>query len=313
MRFESVRSRRVLLVLGMVVLCVFVWALYRERSAILAMLQVGMGSWAWMSLTVWLNILLTGLTTRIYLRVLGVQLGRQQAFWLSSVNFLCGYLPLQLNHVVRGKYLKQLHSLDYGSYTAMVIANLLVMVCSMGLYGLLALALIGWAHHRVSVPLSALFGLCAVFPPLVGLWHIRLNRGRISGRFQPIDVALSLLWRAWRKLLLAVLLTVVSLAILSWRFYMASAAADVEGRLELAVLLSPAATLTMYLAITPSALGVRELASSGLAQLLGMDYATGLGVSTIERGVAASWYAILGFGGDVNSWAAGHPPRDVKP
>ena len=295
MTSQPARPHRVVFVLGIIVLCVFVWALYHERSTIVQMTRLSKVTLVWMSLTVWLNVVLTGLTTRIYLRILGVQFGRKQAFWLSSVNFLCGYLPLQLNHVVRGKYLKQLHALDYGSYMAMVIANLLVMLCSMGLYGIGALALIAKTHDRVSLPLAVLFGLCAMLPPLIGALHAHWNDRQVTGRFRRINEAFSTLVRAWRELLLAVLLTVVSLSVLSWRFYLASAAANVDARLELAVLLAPAATLTMYLAITPSALGVRELASSGLSQLLGMDYATGLGVSTIERGVAASWYALLGL------------------
>lgn len=277
-------------------LLAFVIALIRQRTQIAQMSRLGPSQLAVMSVTIALGVLLTGCTTRLYLAALGVRISVWEAFWLAAVTYLCSYLPLQLNLLIRAKYLRHLHSLTYAAYTAMVITNLGVMLCAIGIYGLLSLGWLGWLEGRHSPVLYALFTLCAVVPPVVGGLAVRRGPRRI-GRWRVTGQVLSAagtICGSRKTIVLAVGLTVVALFAWTLRFYQAAQHVAPNDRLQLAVILPPVATLSTYLAVTPSGLGIRELISSGLTRVLGMDYTVGLAVTTIERAVSVVWYAILG-------------------
>jgi hypothetical protein len=292
------RQRKLLVfVLGTLVLVAFAYALYRERHAVGQMSRLGLRQLGVMSVTMVLGVLVTGCTTRLYLMALGVRISVWEAFWLSAVMFLCSYLPLQLNLLMRAKYLRQLHSLPYAAYTAMVLTNLGVMFCAIGIYGALSLVLLWWQAVPPSLAFAGLFALCAVLPPLLAAaaWRLgpnRLARGKISA---DILSAGHKIWRRRDSLVLAVGLTVVALFLWSVRFHAAAQHVMPGQRLELAMILPPVATLSTYLAITPSGLGIRELASSGLTEMIGMDHAVGLAVTTIERAVSLVCFVVLGL------------------
>jgi uncharacterized membrane protein YbhN (UPF0104 family) len=254
-----------------------------------------------MSATVGMSVLVTGCTTRLYLSSLGVRLSVWEAFWIAGVNFLCSYLPLQLNLLIRAKYLKQLHSLGYGPYTGMVLANLVVMFCAIGVYGLLSLVFLSVRAGRHSFGLYLLFVLCMAVPALAGVVIRRhglpaIGRARIAAE---VLASTRRIFQSPVRVMQAIALTVVALFILSLRFYAAAQHVSAGNRLELALVLPPVATLSTYLAITPSGLGVRELVSSGLTEVLGMDHSIGLAVTTIERAVTVVWFALYGLVGAV--------------
>jgi uncharacterized membrane protein YbhN (UPF0104 family) len=247
--------------------------------------------------TVVLSVLVTGLTTRLYLTALGVRISIGEAFWLAAVMFLCSYLPLQLNLLLRAKYLKQLHSLPYVAYTAMVMTNFGVMFCAIGIYGVLSLTIVWWHEARINVVLAAVFILCAVLPPVAGVMILRLGPGRWGGWRITGDIvtAAGTICQRRSTLAQAIGLTVVALFIWSVRFHAAALHVTPGNRLELAMILPPVAALSTYLAITPSGLGVRELMSSGLTEMIGMDHTVGLAVTTVERAVSVVCFALLGL------------------
>jgi hypothetical protein len=284
-----------------VVLLAFAGALVRQRDAILQMSRLGPGQLGIISAALVVHVSITGLTTRLYLLALGVRIGIGESFWLAAVTSLCGYLPLHVNLLIRAKYLNQLHALSYASYTAMVLTNLGVLFCAIGVYGLASLAFLSWTSSRHHPGLYALFALCVVLPATAGRWVVGSRRSPIG--YSPVAgelvAAVETICRRRVRVVGAVALTVVALAFWSVRFYQAAQHVAPGDRLPLAIVLPPVATLSTYLAITPNGLGVRELLSSGLTEVLGMEHTAGLAVTTIDRAVSVIWHAILGLLGTV--------------
>ena len=281
---------------GLVILIVFAYVLYRERATLALVASIGVGNLVGLASLTTVSILITGLTTRLYLRVFDVRLTVLEAFWLAGANYLCGYLPMQLNLIVRAKYLKHLHSLNYASYAGMVIVNLIVMFQAIGIYGLLAVGWVSWRNQSWNVVLLWAFAACALVSCLSG----RLIR-KIARHWTDDQSRWARLLRGARALYdtkgcvpSATALTVCALFVYSLRFFCASYQLESADRFGLAAVLSPIATLSMYIAVTPSGLGVREFISAGMSQLLGMTPAIGFSVATVER--AGSMVAIACWG-----------------
>jgi uncharacterized membrane protein YbhN (UPF0104 family) len=293
------RRKAVVIVLGAAVILVFALALYRERQVVWRMSQLGGSQLTWIGVTIVVSVLLTGATTRLYLSTLGVYISLWESFWLAAVNFLCSYLPLQANLLIRAKYLKQLHSLDYPSYTAMVLMNLLLMFCAVGIYGLAGLGWIAWTEARFSGELAIMFGACILVPLCVLGCVDRFAQSRWLGVGTAADIvgAARRMRRSTIQLTKAVGLIVAALFVLSLRFYAAAQHVGPVQRIELAMALPPIAAVSTYVAITPNGLGVRELLSSGVASLLGMPPSTGLAVTTVERALTVVGFGLLGVCG----------------
>jgi uncharacterized membrane protein YbhN (UPF0104 family) len=311
----SGQRKLLVLVLGTLVLMAFAYALYRERNAIGQMSRLGVRQLCVMSGTVVLNVLINGCATRLYLSGLGIRLSVWEAFWLSAVTFLCSYLPMHLNLLIRAKYLKQLHALPYGSYTAMVLTNLGVVFCAIGGFGILSLVFLWWRGNGHSLRLYVVFALCAILPVVVGALVLRWGLARFlrPGVASDILLAVSAICRPRKRVALAVGLIMVALFVWSLRFYQAAQHVSPDSRLQLAMVLPPVATLSTYIAVTPSGLGIRELVSSGLTEVLGMDHSVGLAVTTIERAVSVVWFAVLGLVGTLILGRRFRKPRPSAP
>lgn len=226
------------------------------------------------------SLALNGWLSRELILEFNVRLSFVEWFGLATVNALGNYLPIpQAGTVARGVYLKKVHRLPYGAYTATVLVTYVLFVALSGLIGLVGLAVMRAAgqqtHWLMWAGFAGMFATVGLFTPAAALL-------RPITRFGKIDAGLKHLRQ--HGLLAKVAFLQAALVALNaagiWLAY-ESIGQPVTAGASLMITIT-----TMIAAIfhfTPGAVGVAEGTAGITARLLGQDASLALVVYLIYR------------------------------
>jgi hypothetical protein len=207
---------------------------------------------------------------------------------LVTVSAFTNYLPANAGLAVKGLYLKRVHGTPYRTFAVGQVALFVNMLSANGAIGLavLALARPGLLAGVLGAGYAAMFlsGALLLLPEPV--------TRRLGGRW--LEESFSASRTGARTLLIVALIQagilLAAAAILKTAFDMGPA----QVPLTACVGLAAAAPLSRFVALTPGALGVRELLVGGLAYLMGFTVRDAVIASTFSRLVEFAVICTLG-------------------
>ncbi len=241
--------------------------------------------------------LVSGRMFQCILRGLGTSASFLDMVLLQNAATLAGLVPFKGGAVMRAVYLRRRYGMELPRLGLFLVLFAVLTVAISSLLAAIAVAFapqVPAAGKRALVlVLAALFAvtLAVVFVPLPSRLVERLGWLRLR---QAAELRRELLTRSahWVQpaalMVVHFLLVALRLAIIYHGLGLAVGAA---GALALAAL-GNAATL---LALTPGAMGVRELALGGGAVALGIPMEVGLLVGLVERAINVSWALVAGL------------------
>lgn len=287
-------ARRLGIVLALLLLagCVAYVASNEQRLRDLQRLDAATLAAAWA--TVLLSITASARLFQLVLARVGTRAGFGDMMLLQNASTVLALVPLKGGSVFRAVYLRQRYGLDVERLGIFFVFLLLL---SLGVTSLLAAIVLvstgeGLGGRRgalaallVAMALAAL--LAAVVPPpqLMRRWAFvarldELRRSAITRLDHWVRPA------GWVIVQFAV--AAVRIAVLYRGLGIALTAPE-------ALVLAALGNAALIVAITPAALGVRELVLGGGAVALGLSMEVGLLVALIERAIVLAWALVIGL------------------
>lgn len=240
----------------------------------------------------WLN----SLEFWILYRRLGAPLGATESWLLFTAGQLLNHLPGRVGTIYRLEYLRTLHATTYARSASVYGMNLVITALTSSTLGLLASLLVGASLDWRPLSLLAIFTF--------------LLLGAILALLIPLPIAegegfVARTWEAfrsgWREIGSAPIsacqvagLETARYIIAAWRMQVTFSWIGMDGPWAFFLVLASVTGVVSFLALTPAALGLRELAIGAAATLLGSDFDQGLLGATIDRAVLLLVTGILG-------------------
>lgn len=245
--------------------------------------------------TVLLSIAASARLFQLVLARVGTRAGFGDMLLLQNASTVLALFPLKGGSVLRALYLRQRYGLDVGRL-GVFFAFLLLL--SIGVTAALAAAVLattgdGLAGRRgalaallAAVALGAL--LAAVVPPPERL----RRRLPIVARLDDLRRSATTRFGDWVR---PAGWVVVQFAVAAVRIAVLYRGLGIGLTAPEALVLAALGNAAMMVAITPAALGVRELVLGGGAVALGLSMEVGLLVALIERAVVLAWALVVGL------------------
>jgi len=218
----------------------------------------------------------------------GVRIGFFELLILNNHQFSLNYLPMKLGTLQFAAHLKSRYGLAYSGYAgAFLVQNILVcLVASIFSIGtILLFADLGAVDSRL---LLGAFTLIAAAMVWASFTTLRLDFLPVSltSRLTAIHSEVSRFARMPLVAAWSLLMSVIMFVLTVWRLGLLSRILDFPVSVVELVLFSSVSQLSLLLAVTPGALGVREFFMGGLARLFGFSSAIGVLLSLSERLIA---------------------------
>lgn len=226
---------------------------------------------------------------RIASRLLGARIRFRSAFHVSVLSSAANMLPIPGAVVVKTRALRQ-QGQGYKDSIAITSAVGLMWVA----LAFLTAGLLQAVDRRI----GAAAAMTAV--GLIGLGVTYMLLSAAVGRMRAASAAVPV-----------ALIELASVVAASVRIYLVMYAMGFDASIGQAVALTVAAIVASAVGIFPGGLGLRELLSAAMAELVGLDPAVGLLVSAVDRIMS---YAVLGFltalmlGTGASKWAVEEAP-----
>ncbi len=234
-------------------------------------------------------------------------LGLVEYLAVYNAGQLGNYLPLQMGSAYRLRYLKTVHGVRYASGASALAINVVITFGSTavaGIIGVVGFAVVegedfAWLMLLAFVGLLAL----AIATSVVPLPKRLVGHKRIQAAWSEFHRSWETLRRQPKVALVVLVIDVVKLALLAFRFQVAFSLLGVTESWFLFFVLGPVAALTTVLAPTPGGIGLREAAVAGSASAMGSSIPTGLLAATVDRAVLLVVTLVLGSIGYAGSSA----------
>lgn len=275
-------------------LMVYIWA---HRDDLGAAARISADQLLLLVTLIALSWILNSLPMMIFLRILQRRIGFWENLSVSIAGGLANYLPMRVGTLIRMRYFKSVHDLEYTTFVGIMAVRTLILLALTGGIGCIGLA--GVYLHGQAVPLAlwAGFALMTVLPALALVvpfpvpredtgWWCRLLRHLASGHQALRDNPL-MFW-------LVAGLTLAQFLVQSARLFIAFQAFGLDVSVWVLLLLGPSATLVAFLGMTPGSLGIREWAIGGLAALTGEGFQNGIFAGTLDRSVLLIMTFLIG-------------------
>lgn len=291
-RGDLARRLGIVLALLLLGLSVAYVATNQQRLRDLERLDAATLAAAWA--TVLLSIMASARLFQLLLARVGTRAGFGDMLLLQNASTVLALFPLKGGSVFRALYLRQRYGIEIGRLGVFFVFLLLL---SLGVTSALAAVVLvgtgdGLSGRRgalaallAALALGAL--LAAVVPPprLLRRWAIvarldEVRRAAIAGLGDWVRPA------GW---------VVVQFAVAAVRIAVLYRGLGIGLTAPEALVLAALGNAALIVAITPAALGVRELVLGGGAVALGLSMEVGLLVALVERAVVLAWALVVGL------------------
>ena len=287
-------------VIALVIVGGFGYYLWHHRAEFTPVLRFAPADVALIALLVFLTWLFTSVQGYLLNRAAGLQMSFVENFLLTMAAAFGNYLPGRVGTLVRAHYLKSVHGLRFARYGSILSIRTVLTIIAAGITGLVGTIWLGLSGGRFSLELVLIFGALVAFPGLAYLWRPRRSTGD--------EQRLGRLERIWRDFedgfhelrqrpstsLGVLLFLLLQYAAVGACFVVASKIASTLLPLALATLLAPLAALISYTSITPGGLGLREAVMGYATYAAGTNFAQGIFIGTVDRGVLLLMITIVG-------------------
>lgn len=246
---------------------------------------------------------INSLQVLLLLRMEQVRVGFWENLLVQTATLLGNYVPMRIGTILRFRYFKKVHGLEYTRLGGIAGLRLMLLVsCTglLGLFGLLGLMMSG--GHQVNLLLWPLFIGMLCVPAATYLFAVRRLRlpggraGELLGRFlsgfvsirqQPLV--------AWFVLILLL----CQFVLLSIRLHISFEVMGIPLSPWALLLLAPTATLMAFLTLTPGNLGLREWIIGVISVAAGYQFDGAVFAGVVDRAVLMGATFVFGAVGVV--------------
>lgn len=275
-------------------LVAYLWA---HRGDIEAGMSISAGQLGLLVVLILLTWVLNSLPMLVFVRLMHKRVGFWENLAVSVAGGLANYLPMRIGTVIRMRFFKKAHHLDYSAFIGIMGVRTLLLLALTGMLGCAGAAGLSLAGEAVPIFVNFAFAGMATLPLLA--MFIPLQVSNNSDKFW---------WRLFRKLAaghsvlranpaafwLLVLIILAQFAVLGVRLFIAFQVFGLDVSLWALLLLGPVATLVTFVSITPGNLGVREWIIAGLTGITGLNFQSGVFAGTLDRSVSMALTFIVG-------------------
>ena len=232
-------------------------------------------------------------------RRLGAELGATENWLLFTAGQLLNHLPGRVGTLYRFEYLRKRQALAYVGSASVYATNLVITALASSTLGALGVLLTLPSVKGEPLPLLAVFGvvLAAAIVALVVPLPTARGEGVVARTWATFRSGWCEITSAPKTALGVGALDGLRYVVAAWRMQIAFSWVGVDGSWSFFLVLSAVTGVASFLAITPAALGVRELAIGAAATALGTPFERSLLGATLERSVLVLVSAITGGAG----------------
>jgi uncharacterized protein (TIRG00374 family) len=287
-------------VIALLIVGGFGYYLWQHRAEFTQVLRLSAADVALIALLVFMTWLFTSVQGYLLNRAAGLQVGFVENFLLTMATAFGNYLPGRAGTLVRAHYLKSVHGLRFARYGSILSIRTVLTVIAAGITGLAGTIWLGLSNGRISLELVLIFGALVVFPGLAYFWRPRQScgneqkPGRLTRIWRDFEDGFHELKQRPSMSLWVLFFLLLQYAALGARFVVASKIAATLLPLALATLLAPLAALMSYISITPGGLGLREAVMGYATYAAGSNFAQGIFIGTVDRGVVLLMITFVG-------------------
>lgn len=229
---------------------------------------------------------INGEVMRVCLRALGYSIGFAES-WMLAI--LTSYANLLLPRVGTGMpavYLKATRGVSFADFGSQGFVSTVLQVAAIGVIGLICEALLV-TRYGASAPWPVTLSFAIALVTGLGLVFVRLPtrgepKGRVGRILQKVGEGLAKLGTP-RTVLIVTAWNVPLLLLRAWRVQLSFYAIGQPISYPAALLASLLGDLTLFVSVTPAALGFREAVISYSAPLLNTTHDVALAASILDR------------------------------
>jgi uncharacterized membrane protein YbhN (UPF0104 family) len=298
--------------LGLVIIVFLLWYLAKYWQDVRALLKLNGFELAVIYFLSFIGILNSAVVVRAILKPMGIRALFFDMVLLQNAGLLLNYVPMKFGTLFMANYLKRHYKLKYSHYGTFAVYLMLILTAVASLTGIIVMVFVyGTGDYQrqilTAVFLASLFASCfLLFVPLpvpkgssklaIVLRDFLTGRGTLA---RDVKVMLSVEVLLFFNFVLAS----VKLAVI---YYSMGVYIHPAGFLVLGVL----GYITMFVNITPGALGIREAVLGAGAVVLGVPLEAGVTAAIIDRAITLSWAFVVG--GACTGWLWHKSPADFR-
>ncbi|MEO1081478.1 MAG: lysylphosphatidylglycerol synthase domain-containing protein [Pseudomonadota bacterium] len=287
MKHGALRLARGLL--SAAVLLWLAWYLVENRDLLSRALQASARDLTALTLLILATWLFNSLQVLLFLRLAGLSIGFWENLLLQNATQLGNYVPLRLGTILRFRYLKVIHGIEYTRLGGIAGMRILLLTTAAGVLGCIGLAaLMRDGSHTIYPILWLVFPGMIVAPLVIWMVAARLEFSADSrfGRLAQLFLSSFSALRAKPGVALCILaLLLAQFLVLALRLQVSFAIVGVEMSAWVLLLLAPTGTLLVFLNLTPGNLGLREWVIGALSLATGYPFADALVAGVVDRAV----------------------------
>ena len=241
----------------------------------------------------------------LLLRKLGVKVGFWENMVVLIAMILGNYLPMRIGTLVRMRYFKKVHGLQYMKFGGIIGVRVLILVASTGLLGCIGTIGLKVSGFQPNVALLCIFismvvvslGACLLQAPTM-----EKSKSTVLKSWSDLLTALTII-RSQPTLLCKIIeLVLMQFVLLAIRLYISFDAIHIELSPWAFLMLAPMSTLLAFVSLTPGSLGLREWAIGVMSLASGIDFQSGIFAGTIDRAILMACTFIFGSGSLAYVW-----------
>lgn len=300
-------------ILAVLIIAFLIWFLSKHWHEIRGLLKLGAVELAVIYSITFLGALNSGFTVQYLLKkALNVKTAFIDMALLQNASYLLSYVPMKFSTVFRANYLKSHYGLSYARFGMFFIyLTLLLMMASISAALLSLLIFFGLGGHEKKI-LAAVFLILLLGSFLVAFVPLPVPAGtnKLSVILRSILSSRHQLAQSKLSLLVCTNLLVLNFLLASLRLGIIYHAMGQELHPAGFLILGALGYFTMFINITPGALGMRELVLGSAATLIDIPLEIGMLAAMIDRAIAMSYSFVVG--GIAALWLWRKEPADFK-
>ncbi len=251
-------------------------------------------------------------TIQRILRTFKIQCGFWEMFHLNNATTLLNYLPAKFGTFYRANYLKRHYGLIYAHFGVLFLYLIILMTIAASIIGLSVIVTIYGLSKFETVILAIVFLVTGFFSVVIAFipFPAIKGTGKIVSILRSFTAGREQMTKNKFELLINTLLTAASFVLSSIRLGIIYHSIGQNVHPAGYLVLGAVGYVSMFLAITPGSLGLRELALTAGAVALGIDPTVGALAAIIDRAIAIAWSFSIGVASTLYLWHKA--PEDFK-
>jgi len=266
----------------------FVYYLYDHRDVLTLSFKASLYHFVILIFLILLSWAANCLQMILLLRMEGVRIGFLENMLIQTATLMGNYLPMRVGSIMRFRYYKKIHNLDYLKFGGILGLRIFILLTSTGLFGCIGVIGLAFSGMPFNVSLCMVF-FCLAFIPVVFLLtpisNVLKRKNIFSGFLSDFLSSFITIRHHPTTVFRLIVLLFLQYLFLAARLYVSFDAVQVDLSGWMYMILAPTATVLSFVSLTPGNLAFREWVIGILSVAVGYDFSSGIFAGTVDRAV----------------------------